>query len=185
MRLALDAPERVHALALLEPALLAVPTGPFGAEAIGRYQAGDKAGAIDAWMRGVCGPDYRAVLDRAIPGAVEQAVADADTFFAQELPAVRDWPITEQEAAGSPSRSWPSWGSAAARSPPCSASATSCCWPGWPRAWPGPGPPPGRQAVTWAQWSPSCWISERKRRPSVGLQTNQVAPRRSASSRSS
>jgi pimeloyl-ACP methyl ester carboxylesterase len=99
MRLALDAPERVHALALLEPALLAVPTGPYGAEALGRYQAGDKAGAIDTWMRGVCGPDYRAVMDRVIPGAVEQAVADADTFFGQELPAVRAWPIGEADAA--------------------------------------------------------------------------------------
>jgi pimeloyl-ACP methyl ester carboxylesterase len=46
MRLALDTPDRVHSLAPLEPALLAVPTGPFGAEAFGRYQAGAKAGAI-------------------------------------------------------------------------------------------------------------------------------------------
>ena len=99
LRLALDAPERVHSLALLEPALLAVPTGPYGAEAFGRYQAGDKAGAIDAWMRGVCGPDYAEVMERAIPGAVDQAVADADTFFGQELPALRGWPITEQDAA--------------------------------------------------------------------------------------
>jgi pimeloyl-ACP methyl ester carboxylesterase len=99
MRLALDAPERVGALALLEPALLAVPTGPYGPAAFGRYQAGDKAGAMDAWMRGVCGPDYAEVMERAIPGALDQAVADADTFFAQELAAVRDWPIGERDAA--------------------------------------------------------------------------------------
>src|ERR687898_2639663 len=42
-----------------------------------------------------------------------------------------------------------------------------------------------RQVVTRAQCPASCWISERRRRPSVGLHTNQLAPRRSASSRSS
>jgi pimeloyl-ACP methyl ester carboxylesterase len=99
MRLALDAPERVRSLALLEPALLAVPTGPYGPAAFERYRAGDRAGAIDTWMRGVCGPGYLAVFERMIPGAFEQAVADADTFFAQELAAVREWPISEQDAA--------------------------------------------------------------------------------------
>ncbi len=51
--------------------------------------AGDKAGAVDAWMRAVGGQSYRAALDRALPGAFDQAVADTDTFFGQELPAVR------------------------------------------------------------------------------------------------
>jgi pimeloyl-ACP methyl ester carboxylesterase len=49
-------------------------------------------------MRGVCGPDYRAVLERVLPGAFEQAVADADTFFDQELPAVRGWPFGQEDA---------------------------------------------------------------------------------------
>src|SRR5690349_17953707 len=51
LRLALDAPEFVHSLALLEPALMDVPSGPLFAEAVGPafriYQAGDKAGATD------------------------------------------------------------------------------------------------------------------------------------------
>ena len=50
-------------------------------------------------MRGVCGPDYRAPLEAALPGATEQAVADADTFFAQELPAVIEWPFDADAAA--------------------------------------------------------------------------------------
>ena len=50
-------------------------------------------------MRGVCGPDYRAALEQALPGAVDQAVADADTFFGQELPAVAQWSFGQEEAA--------------------------------------------------------------------------------------
>jgi pimeloyl-ACP methyl ester carboxylesterase len=99
LQLALDAPDRVLSLALLEPALLAVPSGPYAGEAIGRYRDGDRPGAVDAWMRGVCGPDYRAALERAIPGAFDQAVTDLDTFFGQELPGLREWPFTEQDAA--------------------------------------------------------------------------------------
>lgn len=98
MQLALDAPATVGSLALLETALLAVPTGPFGPQALGRYQAGDTAGAVDAWMRGVCGAGYREVLDQALPGAFDQAVADADTFFGQELPALRAWSFGQREA---------------------------------------------------------------------------------------
>ncbi|HEY7104047.1 MAG TPA: alpha/beta hydrolase [Mycobacteriales bacterium] len=99
LQLALDAPELVRSVSLLETALLAVPSGPYAGEAVGRYRAGDRAGAVDAWMRGVCGPNYREPLERAIPGAFDQAVADLDTFLGQELPALRDWPFTEQAAA--------------------------------------------------------------------------------------
>ena len=67
--------------------------------ALERYGAGDKPGAVDTWMRGVCGPDYRAALEQALPGAFDQAVADADTFFGQELPAVAQWTFGQEEAA--------------------------------------------------------------------------------------
>jgi pimeloyl-ACP methyl ester carboxylesterase len=98
LQLALDAPDAVGSLALLETALLAVPTGPYGPQALERYRAGDTAGAVDTWMRGVCGPQYRETLERTLPGAFEQAVADADTFFAQELPAVRGWQFGQEDA---------------------------------------------------------------------------------------
>jgi hypothetical protein len=67
--------------------------------AMERYRAGDPAGAIDLWMRGVAGPGYRQVMEDALPGALERAVADADTFFGQELPAVQRWPFGEADAA--------------------------------------------------------------------------------------
>ena len=102
MQFALDAPEMVQSLALLESAL-PVPAGSPGRagipEAIELYRAGDKAAAVDTFMRAVAGPGYRAVADRALPGAFDQAVADADTFFGQELPAVRQWVFGPAEGA--------------------------------------------------------------------------------------
>ena len=87
LQLALDAPEVVHSLALLEPALTDVPSGPLFAAAVGparqRYQAGDKAGATDGFLRVVAGPAYRRVLDEVLPGAYAQAVADADAQVAR------------------------------------------------------------------------------------------------------
>jgi pimeloyl-ACP methyl ester carboxylesterase len=102
LQLALDAPATVHSLALLEPAGLAVPSAQQLMEAMGpaagRYQAGDKAGAVDTFLRAVVGPDYRRMLDEVVPGGYQQAVDDADTFFAQELPALQEWRFTREEA---------------------------------------------------------------------------------------
>jgi pimeloyl-ACP methyl ester carboxylesterase len=102
MQVALDAPEKVSSLALLEMALT-VPAGSPGRagvpQAMELYRAGDKAAAVDTFMRAVAGRDYRASADRVLPGAFDQAVADADTFFGQELPAVREWTFGPAEAA--------------------------------------------------------------------------------------
>jgi pimeloyl-ACP methyl ester carboxylesterase len=102
LQLALDTPDAVHSLALLEPPLLTVLSsevpGPSLETAFQLYQAGDKAGSVDAFLRTVCGPDYRAVLDRTLPGVFEQHVADADTFFVHEVPAVGQWPFTREDA---------------------------------------------------------------------------------------
>jgi pimeloyl-ACP methyl ester carboxylesterase len=102
LQVALDAPEKVRSLALLEMALAVPASSPGRAgipQAIQLYQAGDKAAAVDTFMRAVSGPGYRATADRALPGAFDQAVADADTFFGQELPAIRQWTFGPAEAA--------------------------------------------------------------------------------------
>ena len=95
LQLALDFPDAVHTLALMEPARPVPPTEEqaefvrdFVAPAVQRYRAGDKVGAVDAWARGVFGPDYRGALEQGLPGVFEQCIADADAFFAQEMPAV-------------------------------------------------------------------------------------------------
>jgi 3-oxoadipate enol-lactonase len=105
LQLAVDAPGAVHTLALLDPARPAAPT-ELHAEmvrtvvepALERYRAGDRAGAVDVWMRGTCGENYRDLLERAAPGAVAQAVVDSGSFFAQELPAVQQWSFGPEEA---------------------------------------------------------------------------------------
>jgi 3-oxoadipate enol-lactonase len=98
LQMALDVPGAVHTLALLEPVLMAVPSPPQVPQAIDRYRAGDVAGAVDLFLQGTCGADYRAALEAAVPGAVDQAVADAETFFTLELPALRHWTFGPEEA---------------------------------------------------------------------------------------
>ena len=106
LQLALDSPDAVWTLALLESARPAPPTDTqanFVREvvepAVGRYRDGDKPGAVDTWFRGVFGSDYRETLDRALPGVFEDAVAAADAFFGQELPAVQEWSFTQEDAS--------------------------------------------------------------------------------------
>jgi len=124
LRLALDAPEVVHSLVLLEPALLDVPKGALIEGAIGPairlFEAGDKDAATDAFLRWAIGPAYREFVDRLLPGGYTQAVADADTFFSVELPALQAWPFTRVDSerisqpvvsvlAEQSVRDWPGW----------------------------------------------------------------------------
>jgi pimeloyl-ACP methyl ester carboxylesterase len=104
LQLALDAPPMVHSLVLMEPALpvalgqdrmLATRAGM--APVLAAYRAGDTAAALDGFMRIVSGPGYRAVLERRLPGAMERAVADADTFFGHELPSLQQWSFSRDE----------------------------------------------------------------------------------------
>lgn len=124
LRLALDAPQAVHSLALLEPALLDVPSGALLAQVfepvLELYHAGNKERAADSFLRWAIGADYRGWLDRLIPAASGQLVADADTFFAVELPSLQEWRFTREDAKrvtqpvlgvfGAESAStWPGW----------------------------------------------------------------------------
>jgi pimeloyl-ACP methyl ester carboxylesterase len=106
LQLALESPEMVQSIVLMEPAL---PVPGLGQErllstrtamapVLEAYRAGDRARAVDGFMHFVSGPDYRAVIDRVLPGAFAQAVTDADTFFGQELPAVQQWTLSREDA---------------------------------------------------------------------------------------
>ena len=53
------------------------------------WRNGGKAGAMDVFMRMVSEPAYRAAFDQALPGAFESGLADADTYFNQELPEIQ------------------------------------------------------------------------------------------------
>jgi pimeloyl-ACP methyl ester carboxylesterase len=105
-QLALDHPEYVHTLMLLEPSLISVPSlGAFFTQvepALGAYASGDHAGALAIFMSAVSGLEPtrgRALLEERVPGAVEQAIRDADTFFGIELPALTEWTFGREQAA--------------------------------------------------------------------------------------
>lgn len=105
LQLALDFPEAVRTLTLMDAARPAPQTETqaafartFAQPAIARYREGDAPAALDTFFRGVFGPDYRPALERGLPGAFEQAVADVDAFFGQELPALYQWAFDEQDA---------------------------------------------------------------------------------------
>ena len=104
LQLALDAPQAVHSLTLLEPALVRFVPGSdkFRQQAldpaVARYGAGDHAGAVDAFMQVVVGPRWKAELARTIPGGPEQAERDARTGFEIEMTALADWEFSEQRA---------------------------------------------------------------------------------------
>jgi pimeloyl-ACP methyl ester carboxylesterase len=105
LQMALDFPDAVHTLALLEPARPVPATEPqaefvrdFVAPAVLRYREGDAAGAVDSFARGVFGPNYRGALEAGLPGVFQQAVSDADAFFGQELPALQTWSFTRDDA---------------------------------------------------------------------------------------
>ena len=105
IQLALDAPEAVHSLALFEPALLRGPAGQAFAEGAGSivdlYQGGDAEGAVSAFISAALETDdWREQADRTLPaGWYEQAIADADTFFEVEFPALAEWHFTAEMAA--------------------------------------------------------------------------------------
>jgi pimeloyl-ACP methyl ester carboxylesterase len=87
LQLALDAPEVVHTLALLDAARPA-PQSEVQMEFVKTVV-----------QPASCGLDYRAALEQALPGAFHQVVADTDTFFGQELPAVQQWSFGPEEAS--------------------------------------------------------------------------------------
>jgi pimeloyl-ACP methyl ester carboxylesterase len=103
LQLAMGLPERVGSVALLEPAARGISSSDQVVAALRpvfeAYHAGDKAEAVDRFLRHVCGDGYRAVLEREIPGAFAEALDEADQFFQAEIPAVQQFTFGPSEAA--------------------------------------------------------------------------------------
>ena len=106
LQLALERPAIVHTLVLLELSLLSVPSGAGFLEKAGpafaAYAAGQHETALAAFMTAVSGLDWeecRALLDKRVPGAIAQAIKDADTFFGVELPSLGAWTFGAEQAA--------------------------------------------------------------------------------------
>ena len=105
LQLAADRPDLVHSLAMLEPALQMVPSGRAHVErnvfpAVEHYRSGDKRAALETFLSGVFGGQgWEKAVETAVPGALDQAVADADMFFGVEIPAIRQWTFGPEQAA--------------------------------------------------------------------------------------
>ena len=102
LQLAMDAPERVGSVALLEPAARGISSSEQVVAALQpvmtAYRSGDNAEAVDRFLRHVCGDGYRALLDRVLPDAFGEALAEADLFFQAEMPAVQSWTFGPDDA---------------------------------------------------------------------------------------
>lgn len=102
LELARSSPERVRTLTLLEPPLFeaAPSSGPQFMAAMQpvfeAYKSGNKPAALAGFLELVAGPDMRATIDRNLPtGAYDMAVADIETFFQVEMPAMPPWQLGE------------------------------------------------------------------------------------------
>ena len=107
-QLALDASRHAwRTLILLELSLFSVPERrgvPRAAPAPCSTPTarGEHEEALAMFLSAVSGLDWaacRALLDERIPGAVEQAVKDVDTFFGVELPGLTQWTFGPEQAA--------------------------------------------------------------------------------------
>jgi pimeloyl-ACP methyl ester carboxylesterase len=105
LQLALDDPELVAGLVLYEPAK---PYGPLRDQAASTYVGpgmaaaarGDIPGAFDIFLRGVGGDGYRDALHQALGAdGIDAAVRESAYFFADEMPALREWTFGAAEAA--------------------------------------------------------------------------------------
>ena len=101
LQLALDTRELVHSLVLIEPGLMIGASGGPYREALARgeqrYREVSAAVVVDEFLQARC-PGYRDHLDRLVPRASAQAVADAGTWFEAELPAQLAWHFDTAEA---------------------------------------------------------------------------------------
>jgi pimeloyl-ACP methyl ester carboxylesterase len=105
-QLAIDSPGTMRTLTLLEPLMLSVPSGEAVLRQVGpafeAYGNGDHEGAWALFLTAATALDWttcRTLLETRIPGAVAQAVKDADTLFGVELPATAEWAIGPEQAA--------------------------------------------------------------------------------------
>ena len=106
LQLALDRPERVYSLVLLEPSLLSVPAAQsFFAKAgpaLDAYAAGRHEEALAIFLSAASGLDWercRTLLEERVPGMITQSIRDVDTFFGVELPGLTQWAFDARQAA--------------------------------------------------------------------------------------
>lgn len=105
-QLALDVPDLVHSVILLELSLLSLPEGQEFLAGAGpvfdAYEHGDHEGALAMFLTAVSGLEWatcRNIIEARVPGATEQSLQDVHTFFGVELPALAEWTLDADQAA--------------------------------------------------------------------------------------
>ena len=106
LQLAVDRPDLVQSLALLEPPLAAAPgAGAFfekAEPALAAYGAGDREGAVARFLSAVSSLDWetcRSVIETSVPGGVARAMTSADDLFGSYLPAIGAWQFGPAQTA--------------------------------------------------------------------------------------
>ena len=105
-QLALDDPERVATLALLELSLFSVPSGEVflaaAAPVFETYASGDHEGALAMFLSAVSGLETvacRELLDERIPGAVDPGDQGCRHVLRRRAPALTEWSFGAEQAA--------------------------------------------------------------------------------------
>ena len=104
LQIAIDSPQRVHSLALLEPLLPdAASASEFGsriATVVELYQSGKYRGALERMLSTVGGPDPLPRLNATLSdGWFEQTLGDFTTSFGADAAAVKAWEFRQENAA--------------------------------------------------------------------------------------
>ena len=101
LRLALEAPQLVHTLTVLEPGVLigerAASYRAALEHSVDRFRSVGALVAVDEFLE-LRWPRYGEHLDRILPGAFDQAVRDAGTSFEADLPSALDAHFDESDA---------------------------------------------------------------------------------------
>jgi len=105
LQLAVDRPDLVHSLALLEPLQVFTPSAGALVEklqpALAAYGSSNTEEAMARFLSVACSLDWetcRTVIDTHVPGGVARAVADAPNVFDSYLPALSAWRFGPEQA---------------------------------------------------------------------------------------
>jgi len=101
LQLALDSPELVRSLALLEPALFVGASAQAYRESLlqsrERYRAEGPSAVMEEFLRARWPHYSRAALEKVVPGGFEQALADAPTTFEMDI-GLTNWNFGKDSA---------------------------------------------------------------------------------------
>lgn len=103
LELAARWPTCVRSLTLIEPPPVVAPSvaAEFAAAnsaLLTKYRERGASVALEEFLTLLMGVEWRAKLERWLPGSVEQVTADAETFFGHDVPALIDWRFNHRDA---------------------------------------------------------------------------------------